>query len=113
MILLICCRLFETYPSYQNIFSSFKGQSLDELSRSALLRAHAHTAMQGISTIVDNLEDVETLSHLVEKLVQNHHRRGVSSEHFKVSPKLLSFTMLNSTAFVSTMPDGRLHTYHL
>jgi hypothetical protein len=57
---------------------------MEEIRTSAKLRAHAINFKHGITSFVDNLDDLDCLVVLVHKLTANHFRREIRVEQFKV-----------------------------
>ena len=78
-------RLFSDHPELQTYFKGMAKLTPEELQGSKRLSAHAHTVLLNISGIVDNLDDVETLAIILEKIGMSHKRRGIAKDSFDVS----------------------------
>ena len=87
--LLSICRLFQNFPEYQALFSKFRGKTLEEVSKSAALRAHGTVFMHGVAGFMDSLQDAESLQCLIEANVERHYVRGIRTQHFNVSCQAL------------------------
>ncbi|XP_067684142.1 globin-like [Haliotis asinina] len=75
--------LFTAYPNQQEFFPLFHDKSLEELASSSKMRAHATTVMYQIGSFVDNLDDPECLVALIEKVANNHLKRGIRMKEFE------------------------------
>ncbi|XP_060555774.1 hemoglobin-3-like [Ruditapes philippinarum] len=75
-------------PDVRKFFKSFNGMKMEEIRTSAKLRAHAINFKHGITSFVDNLDDLDCLVVLVHKLTANHFRREIRIEHFKEAFRL-------------------------
>ncbi|KAH3893876.1 hypothetical protein DPMN_018028 [Dreissena polymorpha] len=76
-------RLFKTYPSILAYFKTFDGMGFDAIHSSAKLRAHMLNFKHGITSFVDNLDDVECLTVLIYKMTENHFRRQITVNEFQ------------------------------
>lgn len=76
-------QLFKAYPYQKDLFPLFKNKTLDELEMSPIMRAHATTVMYQIGSFVDNLDDVECLVGLVQKVARNHIARDIGVQEFE------------------------------
>ena len=77
-------RLFNTFPKTRAIFKTLDGLSDDELRKSPKLKAHVINFKHGITSLVDNLDDVDCLTILIHKLTENHFRRNITAAQFQV-----------------------------
>jgi len=80
----IFIRLFKKHPETQLVFKSFKGQQPESLADNKRLAAHATTVMASVATLVDNLDDIDTLLELLNKVAENHKRRGLPIQYFEM-----------------------------
>ena len=55
---------------------------LNELTGNKRLLAHANSVLYAISSLVDNLDDPETLVEMLHKLAANHFKRGITIAMF-------------------------------
>ncbi|KAH3893889.1 hypothetical protein DPMN_018041 [Dreissena polymorpha] len=76
-------RLFKTYPSILAYFKTFDGMDFDAIRSSPKLRAHMLNFKHGITSFVDNLDDVECLTVLIHKMTENHFRRQIAVNEFQ------------------------------
>lgn len=74
--------LFHRYPEYQEIFPAFRNIQDNELPHEAKLLAHALAVAYYLSSMVDTLDDPQTLMELIRKNTVNHVRRPVTPQHF-------------------------------
>jgi len=82
-------RLFTTYPNIRAFFKTLDGLDDDALRKSSKLRAHSINFKHGITSMVDNLDDVDCLIVLIHKLTENHFRRKVTPKEFEVRDDLI------------------------
>ncbi|KAH3893881.1 hemoglobin-3-like isoform X2 [Dreissena polymorpha] len=76
-------RLFKTYPSILAYFKTFDGMDFGAIRSSPKLRAHMLNFKHGITSFVDNLDDVECLTVLIHKMTENHFRRRITVNEFQ------------------------------
>lgn len=55
---------------------------LNELTGNKRLLAHANSVLYAITSLVDNLDDPETLVEMLHKLAANHFKRGITIAMF-------------------------------
>ena len=72
------------HPEYQQYFKAFNKVSLEDLEKSPFLKAHATSVMSAINEVVCNLDEVEILGILLEKIGFSHARREIRRIHFEV-----------------------------
>lgn len=77
-------RFFQQYPDYQKKFRSFANVPVAELADNKRLQAHAFTVMKAIDGLIDNLDDPEVLTELLQRTGANHARRGLVIADFQV-----------------------------
>ena len=82
-VYLLIDRFFTENPSYQQNFKSFKDVPISELSGNKKLLAHAISVLYAVTSLVDNLDDPETLVEMLSKVGQNHSRRHINLEMFQ------------------------------
>lgn len=76
-------RLFQAFPATRTFFKTLDGLDYDQMRTSSKLRAHAINFKHGITSMIDNLDDVECLVILINKLSDNHFRRQIQPQHFQ------------------------------
>ncbi|WAR26169.1 GLB3-like protein [Mya arenaria] len=76
-------RLFTTFPNIRAYFKTLDGLDLDALKTSSKLRAHAINFKHGVSSFIDNLDDIDCLVILIHKLTENHFRRNIAPKQFE------------------------------
>ncbi|XP_074598510.1 globin 1 [Brevipalpus obovatus] len=74
-------RFFNDNPSYVQLFS-FRDLSLEQLKESKKLKAHASSVVYAISSIVDNLDDMDCCAELITRINSRHTSRGVTTEMY-------------------------------
>lgn len=79
------CRLFKKYPVTQSLFRAFKDVDPETLYENKQIAAHGSTVMAAISSVVDNLDDSDTLCEILKTTGRNHKNRGIKKEYFEVS----------------------------
>lgn len=82
----ILVRLFVNFPSSKQYFNDFKHiEEPEELERSAQLRKHAHRVMNAINTLVENLDNSEKVTSVLNLLGRAHAlRHKVEPVYFKI-----------------------------
>jgi len=75
--------LFRAHPSYQSYFKSFADVPMDKLKENRKLHAHAFSVMYAISSMVNNLDDIECLLEVLTKTGRAHSPRNIKIEHFE------------------------------
>ncbi|CAD5122329.1 DgyrCDS10769 [Dimorphilus gyrociliatus] len=80
--------LFTMYPETQNMFKRLKNKSVEELRKSAALRAHGLDFNRMLSAFVENLDDVECLVNLIQKVVLSHLPRKIGPDEYLVVAKV-------------------------
>uniref|UniRef100_T1JI21 Globin domain-containing protein n=1 Tax=Strigamia maritima TaxID=126957 RepID=T1JI21_STRMM len=73
---------FKAFPLNLNNFKAFQNMTDDQLRKSKKLEAHATNVMYAISTVVDNLQDVECLTELLSTIGRNHIKRKITPVQF-------------------------------
>ena len=58
--------------------------TIGEVAVQKKLTAHGISVLYAIKSLVDNLEDLDTLTHLIRKNARNHAERGISGADYKV-----------------------------
>ncbi|KAF2355683.1 Globin [Trinorchestia longiramus] len=76
-------KFFEAYPDAQRKFRGFQDVPLESLRKDKRLRAHASTVMHAINSVVDSLDDPETLVEILKSVGGNHFKRGIERIHFE------------------------------
>ncbi|WAR26231.1 GLB3-like protein [Mya arenaria] len=76
-------RLFTTFPHIRAYFKTLDGLDQDALKISPKLRAHAINFRHGVSSFIDNLDDIECLVILIQKVTENHFRRNIKPKPFE------------------------------
>lgn len=76
-------RFFEHYPDYQKAFKSFANVPRDQLRTNKKLHAHAFSVMYAVSSMVENLEDIDCLLVILVKTGQNHVKHSISMKQFE------------------------------
>ncbi|XP_053377552.1 hemoglobin-3-like [Mercenaria mercenaria] len=76
-------RLFQKYPVTKTFFKTFNGMSIEEIRTAPKMRAHAANFKLGMTSFVDNLDDMDCLIVLLQKLTANHFRRQIKAEQFQ------------------------------
>lgn len=74
--------LFVRYPAYQKLFAPFAEVDISVLPSDPRLTAHSVSFAYFMTSIVDNLDDPQTLTELVRKLARNHCVYTVGPEQF-------------------------------
>ncbi|WAR26230.1 GLB3-like protein [Mya arenaria] len=77
------CRLFKTFPYTRAYFKTLDGIDQDALKTSSKLRAHSINFKHGVSSFIDNLDDIECLVILIQKVTENHFRRNIKRKSFE------------------------------
>uniref|UniRef100_A0A6P7GBR7 Neuroglobin-like n=1 Tax=Diabrotica virgifera virgifera TaxID=50390 RepID=A0A6P7GBR7_DIAVI len=77
-------RLFEIAPKHKLTFP-FKDVPTEDLPSNKKFHAHVNSVMYSISSIVNSLNDVDTLAAIIDKIGRNHARRSVDLQALKVS----------------------------
>ncbi|XP_049799452.1 globin C, coelomic-like isoform X3 [Schistocerca nitens] len=98
-------RFFDKLPSAQKRFPSFADMPRDELATSKRLKAHANSVMYSIDSIVCNLDDPEVLEEMLLKIGNNHGRRKVPEDEFKVLKDVL-MQLLRDALDIHKSPVG-------
>ncbi|XP_065579018.1 globin-like isoform X1 [Artemia franciscana] len=80
---------FMAHPEYQQYFKAFNKVSLEDLEKSPFLKAHATSVMSAINEVVCNLDEVEILGILLEKIGFSHARREIRRIHFENLAKVV------------------------
>lgn len=75
--------LFKEYPYMQPSFDAFKGMDAATLRKDRTMYSHSLTVMYTIGNLVDNLDDVDELVLLVNKIAHNHLARGIGFSWFQ------------------------------
>lgn len=75
--------LFQEHPYMQPSFDAFKGMDAATLRKDKTMFSHSLTVMYTIGSLVDNLDNVEQLVLLVNKIAHNHLARGVGFSWFQ------------------------------
>ncbi|CAG0907155.1 unnamed protein product, partial [Darwinula stevensoni] len=75
--------LFQTYPAYQDLFAAIRGIKPEDLKTSKKVAAHGLVFMSSIETLVENLEDKETLEELLRKIAVRHNTFGLLVPDYK------------------------------
>lgn len=73
------------YPNIQDMFKRLKGKSVEELRKNASLRAHGLDFNRMMSAYVENLDDVECLVNLIQKIILSHLPRNIGPAEYLVS----------------------------
>ncbi|KAF8794312.1 globin-1-like [Argiope bruennichi] len=76
-------RFFEAHPEYQKLFKGFADVPKSELPKNGKLLGHALSVMYAINSIVDNLNDPESLVQVLEKIGISHGPRKITGSHFQ------------------------------
>ena len=76
------CRLFNNHPDVKRTFSSLTHMSDEEILQSPVLRAHMLVFGNTVNTWIQQLDDIETLIALIQKLADSHVIRGIKNPHF-------------------------------
>ncbi|CAL1265506.1 unnamed protein product [Larinioides sclopetarius] len=76
-------RFFDAHPEYQKLFKGFANVPRSELPQNGKLLGHALSVMYAINSIVDNLNDTESLVQILEKIGVSHIPRKISGKHFQ------------------------------
>lgn len=75
--------MFKTYPA---IFASFKelfkDAGINELNNTPKMKAQVKVFNDAIGSFVDNLDDTDCLTVLVQKMAKNHFSRGIKIKEF-------------------------------
>lgn len=74
---------FKHHPEYQKDFKSFATVPMDQLRDNKKLHAHAFSVMYAISSMVDNLEDIDCLLEILVKMGQSHGKRSITIKKFE------------------------------
>ncbi|UYV62743.1 CYGB [Cordylochernes scorpioides] len=77
----IFIRLFEKYPSYQKYFHDFADVPMAELPGNKKLAVHALNVFYSFTSLIDGLDEPESLNGMLEKIGRNHKPRGLSPQH--------------------------------
>lgn len=77
-------RLFTLYPEAQYKFEDFRGITIEEVRVHKKLRAHALSVIYALKSLIDSLDDEETLAELIKKNAKNHMERTVTEKEIKV-----------------------------
>ena len=78
------CRYFKEYPRIQGYFPYFEGKSLDELRDSDKLRSAGTTVLNAVTSIVENLDDPDTMVVLQNNTAERHTPRSVTFREYEV-----------------------------
>ncbi|CAN8019051.1 unnamed protein product [Ixodes persulcatus] len=74
--------LFSRYPEYQKLFPNFADVALKDMMQCPSLTAHALTVTYALASIIESIDDENTMVELIKKNIRNHVRRSVTPEHF-------------------------------
>ncbi|XP_015789638.1 globin [Tetranychus urticae] len=76
-------KFFRENPTFQERFASLRNlKTEEEMKASKRLKAHAASVFHAITALVDNLDDLECVSDMLEKIAANHLRRKVNWPFF-------------------------------
>ncbi|GBN68541.1 hypothetical protein AVEN_175511-1 [Araneus ventricosus] len=74
---------FEVHPEYKKLFKGFAHVPKAELPQNGKLLGHALSVMYALNSIVDNLNDPESLVQVLEKIGISHGPRNITGTHFQ------------------------------
>lgn len=74
------------FPSSKQFFNDFKHmEEPEEMQRSVKLRKHAHRVMAAINTLVESMDDPDTVAKVLKTVGRAHAlRHKVDPKYFKV-----------------------------
>jgi len=98
-------KLFQEYPEYQHLFKAFADIPMDKLATNGRLIAHVTSVMYAMSSLIDNLDDLECLVELLHKIGISHKPRNLKAEHFQNLAKGIIST-LEDILGTSVMDDA-------
>lgn len=78
------------------MFKSFADVPVDQLPNNKKLHAHAFSVMYAVSSMVENLNDIECLVEILVKTGQSHGNRSVTIQQFDVCISLINEIVLLS-----------------
>ncbi|KAH3893884.1 hypothetical protein DPMN_018036 [Dreissena polymorpha] len=84
----------------------------DTIRSSPKLRAHMLNFKHGITSFVDNLDDVECLTVLIHKMTENHFRRQITVNEFQVRPDTFLYFIHRTLTKQYVFFDNSLYTSH-
>lgn len=61
------------HPSYKDYFVAFRNIPLDELADTRKLRVHASGALDMINSLVENINDTESLLDILDNIARRHY----------------------------------------
>lgn len=74
---------FKAHPTYQKYFKSFAEVPMDQLKENRKLHAHGFSVMYAISSMVNNLDDIDCLVEILTKTGHSHAGRHIKIQHFE------------------------------
>jgi hemoglobin-like flavoprotein len=84
-------RYFQKYPDNKNFFSAFRDEDVERLTGSIVLRAHGTIVMQTIMTLLDNLDEPDTIKRQLYRIVGIHYDMGIRLIQYQVCHNELLF----------------------
>ena len=69
---------------YQDLFAGIRGIKPEDLPTSKKVAAHGLVFMSAMETLVENIEDKETLEELLRKIAVRHNTFGITVRDYKV-----------------------------
>jgi len=86
------CRFFTTHPEYQSKFRAFAKVPIENLKDNRSFLMHAMNVMNSITSIVDTLDNPESLVDDLKQIGLNHRKRPIEAIHFhNLAAVLLAF----------------------
>jgi hemoglobin-like flavoprotein len=77
--------LFKKYPEYLKTFARLrKVKDPDDLANNRALQVHAVQFMKGMSSLAENIDDLESLDELLYKVASRHQPLGLKPIDMKV-----------------------------
>lgn len=74
---------FKRHPEHQKLFHDFKDVRVSELPNEQKFRGHAVRVFFAITSLIDNLDDLDTVVDILQKTARDHKPRGVKGQQFE------------------------------
>jgi len=74
---------FKHHPEYQKDFQAFANVPFNELKTNKKLQAHAFSVMYALTSMIDNLDDIDCLLEILVKTGKTHGQRNIPLKKFE------------------------------